>query len=263
MSKLSLCIAVHNEANTIHYAIDSVIDIVDEIVIVDGCSDDGTKEKALSYGEKIHFIDEINRPMFHINKQKALENAVGEWIIQLDADEALSDELKNEIKEIISSWKVGSPVAYWIPRKNLFLTRFLEKGGQYPDYTIRLYRRGFAYFPCESVHEQVAVNGEIGFLQKPIMHYADPDFSRYLMRWNRYTSVDAEILAKKSNLGFYTFFLYFFWKPFCWFFLTYFRHKGFYDGFPGFVFSLFSALRFLVIYVKAWSLKRSSFTHCF
>lgn len=250
--KLSLCIAAFNEEKNIHYPLDSAIDLVDEVVIVDGGSTDRTVEIAKSYGKKIRIISSDNPKMFHQNKQKAIEAAKGKWILQLDADEALSDQLKKEIKNIL---EINSGmVAYYIPRKNWFLTKFLEKGGQYPDYTIRLYRNGYARFPCKDVHENVEIidNSKIGYLKNPILHYADPNFERYLTRWNRYTTLEVENL-KKSDVNKLSFFQYFLIKPIITFFSMYFRHKGFMDGFPGFVFSLFSAIRFWVIYVKWWN----------
>src|SRR3989338_5781651 len=99
--KLSLCIATFNEESNIHYPLDSAYDFVDEVIIVDGGSTDKTVEKAKSYGNKIRIFTESNPAVFHINKQKAIERAKGEWILQLDADEALSDELKIEIKTIV------------------------------------------------------------------------------------------------------------------------------------------------------------------
>jgi len=257
--KLSLCIAVYNEEKNLHYPLDSAIDFVDEVVIVDGGSTDRTVEIAKSYGKKVRVIKTNNPKMFHQNKQKAIEAAKGEWILQLDADESLSDELKLEIKEIISN-KV-SYNGYWIPRKNWFLTRFLEKGGVYPDYTIRLYRNGYARFLCKDVHENVEIKGEVGYLQNPILHYADPDFSRYLMRWDRYTTLEVQSskfkIQNKNKNQFLMFLEYFIWKPKITFFNMYIRHKGFMDGFPGFVFALFSSIRFWVIYVK-WRAKKFS-----
>jgi glycosyltransferase involved in cell wall biosynthesis len=141
--KLSICIATHNEEEFIHYPLDSVYDIADEIIIVDGKSEDRTVEIARKYGDKVHVFTEENPPMFHINKQKAIEHANGEWILQLDADEALSPELKKEVMDVISSSNQDKS-AYWMPRKNYFLGRFLTKGGIYPDYTIRLYKNGSA-----------------------------------------------------------------------------------------------------------------------
>lgn len=270
--KLSLCIATHNEEKFIHYPLDSAYDLVDEVIVVDGGSTDRTTEVARSYGDKVKIHKAEHITMFHINKQKAIENAKGEWILQLDADEALSKELKEEIKSVVSNepepntdHRLPKTVAYWIPRKNFFLTRFLMKGGQYPDYTIRLYKNGFARFPCKSVHENVEIlltsevdirpTTSIGYLKSPIEHYADPTFSRYLARWNRYTSMDAQLLWEKSKISFID---YFFIKPIVWFFSTYFRHLGFMDGFPGLVFCLFSSLRFWAVYVKWWQFKHQS-----
>ncbi len=265
--KLSVCLATFNEEKFIRYPLDSTYDIADEVIIVDGGSSDKTLEIAASYGDKIKIINTDNPPMFHINKQKALDAAQGDWILQLDADEALSPELKKEILDKIAS-AIGETnlkeVAFWIPRKNFFLTRFLLKGGQYPDYTVRFYKKNAVRFPCKSVHENVELNsnqfpeGKIGYLKEALLHYADPEFSRYLHRWDRYTTLDAELIVSRQETvdGRMTlsFFQYFFWKPFYTFFMMYLRHKGFMDGFPGFVFSLFSAIRFWLIYIKVWLL---------
>jgi glycosyltransferase involved in cell wall biosynthesis len=271
---LSLCLATYNEEKNLHYPLDSAYDLVDEVVVVDGGSTDKTVEIAKSYGKKVRVILTGNPAMFHKNKQKAIEAAKGEWILQLDADEELSEELKREIKiatgpvsdsfpSVLASKNTprlraagipesSTPAAFWLPRKNWFLTRFLEKGGVYPDYTIRLYKNGVAKFPCKDVHENVEIKGEVGYLKNPLLHYADPDFSRYLLRWDRYTSAEVERLPKGTNLSF---FKYFCWYPKKTFFLMYFRHKGFMDGFPGFVFALFSSIRFWVIYIK-WRIKK-------
>ncbi|MDO8497048.1 MAG: glycosyltransferase family 2 protein [bacterium] len=288
--KLSLCIATYNEEQFIHYPLDSAYDIADEVIVVDGGSEDKTVEIARSYGDKVKVFVTNNPPMFHANKQKAIEKAKGEWILQLDADEALSEDLKKEILDVLQyqndksnikndgaggaggrvpdsversePWREGEPRqapqnynAYYISRKNWFLNRFLTKGGAYPDYTIRLYKNGKAHFPCESVHENVKVVGEIEYLQSPIFHYADPEFSRYLARWNRYTSLDADMLIKEKKKP--SFLSYFFIKPTLWFLTSYIRYQGFRDGFPGFVFSLFSSIRFWGIYIKWWSKMRS------
>jgi len=277
--KLSLCIAVYNEEKNLHYPLDSAYDFVDEVVIVDGGSTDKTIQIAKSYGKKVRIINSDNPVMFHKNKQKAIEAAQGEWILQLDADEELSEDLKKEIQVITNSNEFhesnSSYSAYQIPRKNWFLTGFLMKGGQYPDYTIRLYKNGIAKFPCKDVHENVEIinnlkskikNSEskeekkinsqflilnskcnIGFLRNPILHYADPDFSRYLMRWDRYTTLEVKRMSKDTKLSFFN---YMIWKPKITFLMMYFRHKGFMDGFPGFVFALFSSIRFWVIYIK-------------
>ena len=101
--KLSLCIAVFNEEKNLHYPLDSALDLVDEVVIVDGGSTDRTIEVAKSYGKKVRVINSDNPVMFHNNKQKAIEAARGEWILQLDADEELSEDLKKEISNLLKN----------------------------------------------------------------------------------------------------------------------------------------------------------------
>lgn len=245
--KLSLCLAVYNEEKFIHYALDSAASWADEVIIVDGGSSDKTVSIAKSYGKHVKVIETDNPIIFHKNKQKAIEAAKGEWILQLDADEAVSKELKEEILRVISSHPQGVS-AFWIPRKNYFLGKFLTKGGVYPDKTIRLYKNGVAHFPCKTVHENVEIKGEVGDLKNDLLHYADPDFDRYLVRWNRYTTLDAELMSKQGvRAGFWS---YFVGKPAATFFSMYFRHKGFMDGYPGFIFALFSSIRHWVIYIK-------------
>ncbi len=251
--KLTLCIATFNEEANLHHPLDSCIDWVDEAVIVDGGSQDKTIAVARSYGKKVRVIETDNPIIFHVNKQKAIEAAKGEWILQLDADEAISPDLKKEILDTIGSSSASD--GYWIPRRNFFLTRFLTKGGVYPDSTIRLYRNGAARFPCKTVHENVDINGSVGHLKHDILHYADPDFERYLMRWNRYTTLDAELLVKEGKK--LCFPCYFFGKPVGTFVSMFVLHKGFMDGFAGFVFALFSSIRYWVIYVKVRQLQRS------
>jgi len=259
---ISLCIPTYNEEQFIHYPLDSAYDLADEVIIIDGESIDKTVEIARSYGKKVKVFIVDNPKNFLINKQRAIEKTSGEWILQLDADEALSRELKIEIKQaLINSESKNKTVnskfcGYYIPRKNFFLTRFLMKGGVYPDYVLRLYKKQGARFDLKHLHENVKIEGEVGYLKEAIEHYADPDFSRYLTRWNRYTSFDAQELVRQKGekLSFFDMVNYFVIKPKIWFLKTYFRHKGFMDGFPGFVFSLFSSIRFWAIFIKAWSM---------
>lgn len=105
--KLSLCLAVFNEEKNIHYPLDSCIDWVDEVIIVDGGSTDRTVEVAKSYGKKVKIFHRDNPPLFLINRQRAMDQAQGDWILQLDADEEVSPELKREIEAILSQKKFG------------------------------------------------------------------------------------------------------------------------------------------------------------
>ncbi|MCL4385607.1 MAG: glycosyltransferase family 2 protein [Cyanobacteria bacterium] len=245
--KISVAIATFNEEKNLGDCLESVKDLADEIIIVDGGSVDKTIEIAKKYGAKV--IITHNPPIFHINKQKAIDKCGGNWILQLDADERISLELAGEIKNKINSDNYKDVNGFWIPRKNWFLGRFLMKGGQYPDYTLRLYRKGKGGLPQMSVHEQATVEGKTDYLTNPLIHMSDLKFKRYLIRFNRYTNLIRDELIIQ-NPGPKTALKYMIFSPIGWFFLTYLRHKGFMDGWQGFVFSFFSSLRFPVSYIK-------------
>lgn len=256
--KLSIALATYNEEKNIKRFLESFKDIGDEIIIVDGNSTDKTIEIAQKYN-KVKIISTTNKPMFHLNKQMAIEACKGEWILQMDADEILTPELKKEIKAISEKnlFEIEYD-AFWIKRKNFFLGGFLKKGGVYPDPTIRLYKNGKAHLPCKDVHEQAEVNGKIGWLKNDMEHYADPSFSRYLLRANRYTTLLAgQLKDQKLPINFSSFLKYYFFLPNWWFFKTFFRHRGFMDGFRGFIFSFFSSLRFPIAYTKYYELKQN------
>jgi glycosyltransferase involved in cell wall biosynthesis len=241
---LSVALAVFNEESNIERCLDSVYQLAGEIVIVDGHSSDNTL-KILKKYLKIKVISTTNKANFHINKQMAIDACRGDWILQLDADEVVPPALAREISQTIIKTKYHG---FWLKRKNYFLGRFLTKGGVYPDWTIRLYRRGLGRLPCANVHEQAIVAGQVGYLKKDLLHYSDPSFRRYLTRFHRYTN----LLANDVKLDQTTFKIlhYLLFKPIYWFYLSYFRHLGFFDSWQGFIFALFSSLRFPVAYFK-------------
>ena len=246
MKDISVAITTHNEEENISICLASVVDWVKEIVLVDGSSTDKTVEIAKKYKASIIIVK--NLPNFHFNKQKAVDNCKHKWILQLDADEVVSEELRQEIINIKEEEEING---YWMPRKNYFLGRFLSKGGQYPDYTLRLYRRGKGRLPCKSVHEQAEVIGITDYLKNPLLHFTYLSFSHYLKHYRLYTDILAEEFQQvKLKVNIINSINYIFIKPLWWFLLTYLRHKGYVDGYSGFVFSLFSSLRFPVSYLK-------------
>ncbi len=250
MSKLSVALATYNESLNIKKCLEALEGFADEIIIVDGESTDDTVEIAKKFGA--HVILKPNNKNFHVNKQIAIDACKYEWILQLDADEVVSVALKKEIQKILDT---DSPCnGYWMPRKNWFLGKFLMKGGQYPDYTLRLYRNGKGHLPQKDVHEQAVVEGQVGYLKEALYHYPYKDFGAYIAKWNRYNIFASDQIAqiqKKANFikKILIFVSYLLLKPVWWFLWTYVRHKGFMDLWPGFVFSLFSALRFPVSYI--------------
>lgn len=248
MKKISVVLATYNEEKYLRDCLKSIKDIADEIIIVDGTSSDKTVDIAREFGAKVIVKD--NPPMFHINKQLAIDTATKDWVLQLDADERVTPALAAEIQEKINDEKNDAD-GFWLPRKNWFLGRYLMKGGVYPDYTLRLYKNGKGRLPMKDVHEQAVVEGKVGYITEPLEHLADPYFRRYLMRFNRYTTLIAKELAdKKTGKDPITFIKHMLVLPSWWFLLVYGRHKGFMDGWQGFIFAFFSALRFPVSYVK-------------
>lgn len=252
--KLSVAIASFKEADIFERNLNAINEIADEIVVVDGNSNDGTKEILEKYPKvKAKFVD--NNPMFHINKQMAIDGCTGDWILQLDVDEVVSPELATEIIEVINSNPIEN--GFWINRSNYFLGRFMKKGGVYPDPTIRLYRKGKGRLPCKDVHEQAKVEGIVGHLKHDLLHFSDPTFERYLMRSDRYTTLLAsDWKAEGVQIRPISFINYCVIKPIYWFLLGYVRNKGFVDGWPGFVWALYSARRFPVAYLKLWKIKK-------
>lgn len=238
---LSVALAVFNEEENLGRCLASVKDIADEIIVVDGGSSDNTVAIAKKYGATV--IVTTNPPIFHINKQKALNAAHGEWILQLDADEAVSKSLGKEILDTISSNFV--PNGYYIARHNYFLGDWLRKGGQYPDYVIRLFRKGMGKFPQKSVHEQIEIDGHVGHLDNAMEHYSYTSISQYWNKARTYIKLSASEIRKKSDSRtFATAVSYMLTRPFVTFFSLFVRHKGFVDGWRGFLFALFSALHF-------------------
>lgn len=254
-ASISVAIATFNEEKNIINCLDSVGDWVNEIIVVDGESTDNTVELIKKFS-KAKVIVTSNKSMFHINKNKAIEACTSNWILFLDADEIISKDLKNEILETIEKDPVEN--GYYIPRINYFLTKFLTKGGQYPDGRIRLFKNGKGKWPCVTVHEQIEVSGKIGYLKNDLIHISDSSFERYLMRSNRYTSLEAENILKKEKDNFITLLKYLFIKPVLTFILIYIRHRGYKDGFPGFVFALYSGIHWVTSYIKFWEGKHEN-----
>jgi hypothetical protein len=203
----------------------------------------------------------------------------------MDADEVITPELSSEIMEVVNmtneeilnrkpkserlkqlferhqklieerDGKIDSDtnevVAFFIPRRNMFLGKPLIHAGVYPDPAIRLIRKGKAYLPCKSVHEIMKIEGKIAWLYNDMDHYDSPTLSRYLMRLNRYTDAHAlELKEKGISKGLVGFIQYVFIKPHYTFLNLFLRHKGFTDGVNGFLWSFFSALHFPIAYFK-------------
>lgn len=248
-TRISAAVATYNEENNIVDCLKSLKQFADEIIVVDGHSTDRTISLAKDLGAKV--IETTNKPMFHINKNLAIDNCTNPWIFLIDADERVNETLAQEIKNKVR----GNPKenGFWVNRRNWFLGGFLKKGGAYPDSVIRLFKNGKGRLPEISVHEQVKIEGKTSHLENDILHLADPNFQRYLMRANRYTNQTAQEIKKNNpQTGTISIIQFLFLKPLLTFISIYWRHKGYKDGFRGFIWALFSATHHFYAYVKYW-----------
>lgn len=251
---ISIALATFNEEKNIAKCLTSLKDLASEIVVIDGSSSDKTVEIAKKYGAKT--IVTTNKKMFHINKNLAISNCQGDWILLMDADERVSKELSDEILKTVRQKPHEN--GFWVNRRNWFLGGFIQKGGVYPDRVIRLFKKGKGRLPEVSVHEQVKIDGDLGYLKNNLLHFADPNFSRYLQRSDRYSTLSSLELTKNNpGLGVFTMINYMFFKPITTFANIYFRHKGYQDNFRGFVWAFFSASQHFFSYIKYWQKKHN------
>jgi len=281
--QLSVVLATKNEEANITKCLESVKGLADEIIIFDEQSTDATRSIAKSFGARVYQVR--HEENFHITKQKSIAAAEGEWILQLDADEVVTEPLRQEIKQVLSMsyselksrrpndpalWslftkhtqivetrdgtlgkKTGEIVAFFIPRRNLFIGKPLSSGGRYPDGVIRLIKNGKARLPAKSVHEQMELDGEVAWLFSDLLHNDSPTIQKYIARLNRYTDLHAVDLdssgVRKDALGIL---IYTFWHMPIQFLLGYIRFRGYRDGIRGFIWAIFSACHYPLAYYK-------------
>ncbi|MBK7141275.1 MAG: glycosyltransferase family 2 protein [bacterium] len=241
MSRLSVIMITLNEEANLARALSSV-NWADEIVVVDSGSTDRTVEIAQSFKAKVF---QSAWEGFGRAKQSAADHATGEWLLSLDADEEISPALAIEIKQVISS--ADSYPGYSLPRKTMFLGRWILHCGWYPDHVLRLFKRSAGRFDTALVHERVLLQGDEGRLTGEILHYSYPNLELYLEKLNRYTTLGAEESwreGKRAN------WFHVVVKPPIAFFKHYISKRGFLDGLEGFILCALSAMSVMVKYAK-------------
>jgi len=224
--KVSVVIVTKNEESNISECIRSV-SWADEIIVVDSSSEDRTCDLCRELGATV-----IERKWNGYAEQKnfAIEQAKNSWVISLDADERVSDDLKERLLNILD--KDSKYAGYRFPRKNIFFGKWLKNGDLWPDYQVRLFRKGKGFFNDREVHESVQVDGEICKLNEPILHYSYQSVSEFFQRQKDYAILSAkeslkkEIAYKSSDI---------FFRPLWRFFHSYFIKSGWKDGFEGFI----------------------------
>jgi glycosyltransferase involved in cell wall biosynthesis len=255
---LSVAIITLNEEENLARTLGSVA-WADEIVVVDSGSTDRTLEIARSFNARV-----LERPWpgFAAQKNLAISQCTGTWILTLDADEELSPELQSQIRTLLPS---NPPTdAYMLRRRNLFLGRWIKRGGFYPDPKLRLFRRTTANFTTtprfeeRPVHETIAFDGACDTLDYDIIHHAYPTLSHYIEHMDRYSSLGADILVAKGRVSrsLAAFVAHVFLVPQWTFLWNYFFRGGFFDGREGLLLHLYHATYTSWKYAKAWEKAR-------
>jgi glycosyltransferase involved in cell wall biosynthesis len=240
--KIAATIITLNEERNIARAIES-LRCCDQIVVLDSGSTDRTVELATRLGA---IVVEDNWLGYAKQKNRVAEHAEHDWILSLDADEAVSEALEGEIWSV----KKHGPLydAYTMPRMAQYMGRWILHGGWYPDRKVRLYNRTKAKWVGEFVHETVKVEGSVGHLDANLLHFTCESLSEHLRTLDRYTTLAAEELVyRKTKVGLGNLIL----DPAWTFLRSYFFQRGFLDGLEGLTIAHMAAIYTFLKYAKA------------
>lgn len=231
--KISATIITYNEERNISRAIES-LRCCDEIVVVDSGSNDRTVELASNLGARV--IDTVWRG-YAEQKNFASGQASHDWVLSIDADEALSEALEAEIWQL----KKNGPRhdGYTMPRLAQYLGRWIYHSGWYPDRKVRLFDRRRATWVGKYVHESVRVNGSVGHLEANLLHFTCDSLSEHLKTMDRYTTLAAQqMIAERRRVGWGTLLF----DPPWTFFKAYVIDRGYLDGMEGLAIAHMAAL---------------------
>ena len=233
MRKLSGVLITFDEEEKVAGALASLADVCDEIVVVDSNSRDRTPEICRGFTNRFF---QNPWPGYRAQKTYATNLAQHDWVLSLDADECLSDELKTEIAQ----WKAGPSAqdAYRIPRMTYFMGRWIRHTTWYPDWQVRLFRKDAGEWVGGRVHESFRVEGPVGRLQNHILHFTYSSISEYLQQLSRFTclaAADQHDRGRRAGISRLVL------NPPLIFLKNYVLRAGFRDGLPGFVVSVLAA----------------------
>jgi glycosyltransferase involved in cell wall biosynthesis len=250
MTKLpiSVCIIAGNEAHRLRRTLESVAGWTGEIIVVlnDDVSD-GTDKIAQEFGAKI-----FREPWkgFGAQKKSAAEKCSLSWILNLDADEVVSPELRAEIQNLFSApEKISAFAAFSFPRCTFYCGRWIRHGDWYPDRQTRLWQRGQAQWSADLVHEKLEVEGTIGRLRGDLLHFTMESLEQQMKKTMAYAGAFGRHCAEHKK----TVSLSDLWLRPAWRFVrAYFFRLGFLDGWQGFVIAriaaIYTFLRYLTVY---------------
>lgn len=244
---ISATIITLNEEDNIKDAIFSLKGLADEIIVVDSGSTDQTVEISEGLGAKVYFRKFDN---FTSQKNWAMSKTKGDWILSLDADERITPELAEEIKENVNNQQY---VGYLIPRRNFILGKEIKYSRWSPDIHIWLWKKDSGKWMGD-VHEEVVVRGNVGRLKNCKIHHSHKTVSEFIQANNNYSTLEAGSLF---NDGIKFSFGKMCWDSFFEFFIRFFYKLGFLDGKQGFVLAYLMGIYKLTVWIKVWELEKN------
>jgi len=251
---LACVVITKNEEANIKDCLSSV-QWADELIVVDAESCDKTVELARACGAKVSVRP---WPGFGLQKNFGMAQALSDWILILDADERVTEELRRDIKACLDGWTPGAPVAYRIPRRNYFYGAWVRGGGVYPDYQVRLFRRGLAQYNDVAVHENLIVDGEIGTVAGHLDHYTERRIQDHFKKFGLYTTLAAQEKAKMVRTVGWIDLVF---RPLVVLVKTYLLKQGLRDGVHGLIICVFASMYTFVKYAKLWDATRQTASH--
>lgn len=252
MNKVSAVVSALNEEKNLKDCLKS-LRFADEIVVVDNESTDKTSQIALEFTKKV-FKQKNNPDEIDIQKNFGFEKAANEWILSIDADERVSDELAKEIKTILSAKpsSIAQINGFWIPRKNFIFGKWIEYAGWYPDYQLRLFRKEKGKYTKRHMHEDITLEGKSAKLTGHIIHNNYDTITSFLSKTLVYAKNEADSLIEKGYEFSYFDAIKF---PLSEFLSRFFARKGYKDGLHGLVLSLLMAFYHFLIFCFIWEKK--------
>jgi (heptosyl)LPS beta-1,4-glucosyltransferase len=246
--RVSVTVVTWNEEDRLRDCLESVT-WADEIVVVDAESGDRTVPLAREFTDRVWVRP---WPGFAAQKNFAIDQARGAWVLSVDADERVTPALRERIQAVLGA---GSPAdGFRIPRRNIFWGGWVRHGGLYPDYQLRLFRRGAGRFAEDSVHESVRVAGRVDALDEPLLHHSYRDIEDFVARSNRYSTLAARDWVRRGRrAGVADMAL----RPLGRFLSMYFLQRGFLDGGRGLVLAVLYAHYVFLRSAKAWEMGRA------
>ena len=241
-NRLSVAIITLNEERNLAECLASVA-FADEIVVVDGGSHDRSCEIARAAGARV--IEERDWQGFGVQKNRAIDACSGDWVLSIDADERVPQNLRGEIQAAL---RTPAFEVYEMPRNSYYCGRFMRHSGWWPDHVRRLFRRGAARFSPAPVHESLQTDRSVGRLQHPLEHWSYRTMEQVLDKVNLYSSLSAPVVIQRGGRP--TIFTAILHGAGA-FFRTYFLRRGFLDGNHGFMLAVSNAEGSYYRYVKA------------